>query len=121
MSNQPQNESTYNEIQSLVLSTLKEIANQLKQAAELVVITNVSVIDPANPGNPVNLEAARTKMALDGDREQWIPVLKTENNTLQVYQAIADLHNKALEDSIAYRENAAKSLLDFLRTGKLPE
>lgn len=121
MSNQTQNEITFNDIQSTMLSTLKEIADQLKQATELKVITNVRVIDPASSGTITELEAAKTVMKLDGDRDQWIPVLKTENNTLEVYQAIADLHNKALDDSIAYREKAAEFLLEFLRTGKLPE
>ncbi len=121
MSTQPQNDATFNDIQNMVLNTLKQIAEQLQNASMLTVTTNVKVVDPAAPGNPVVIEeAAKTVMKLDGDRNQWIPVLKTENNTLQVYQQIADLHNKALDDSIAYREKAAEILLEFLRTGKLP-
>jgi hypothetical protein len=121
MAEEQKKEATYNDIQSMVMNTLKEIAEQLQNATVLTVSTKVWMIDPANPTKSVELEAAKTTMKLDGDRDQWIPVLKTENNNLMVLQSIADLHNKALDDSIAYREKASTLLLDFLRTGKLPE
>jgi hypothetical protein len=119
--NQASGDPSFDKIQNQLLAALHNIAAQLEKAVQLSVTTNVRIIDPANPSQPIEIEAAKTEMEFDGDRKQWIPVLKTENNTLKVYQDIADLHNKALDDSITYRQKAAEFLLDFVRTGKLPE
>jgi hypothetical protein len=115
MSDQPGN-TQENNIQQYILEAMNKLAAALKDAAELNVVTNVYIIDAENPNRKASeLEAAKTIMKMDGDRDQWIPVLKRENNVLEVYDAIAEIHNQSLNEAIEYRKQALEMVLEFLR------
>ena len=100
-----------------IRDALQKLANALTDAAGLEVVTRIQVIDPQNPSALQVSEkpVAHTKILLDGDRDQLIPVVVEADGAVNVPAAVYELHKQSVQEALEYRKHILATLVDFVK------
>ena len=106
--------------QQTINEALQAIAAAISDAAGMHVLTQVQVFDETNPtAKPKGpFDLAKTEILLDGDRNVVVPVF-FDTGELRVPQAVYDLHEKNVQEAMAYRTQVLQMLVDFVKTRRV--
>lgn len=100
-----------------VENALKSLADAIKDAAQLDVITYTMNLDKPENDPEYKKKVAQTELKLDGDANRYIPV-RTVNGELAIHQDLYKKHEEGTEKAIQARLeilNTAKGLLSELK------
>lgn len=103
-----------------IREALQKLADALSDASGLDVVTSIQILDPNDPTAKAlgPIEVARTDIKIDGDRNLLVPVL-FDTGDLRVPQAVYELHESNVKESLEYRRDMLQMLADYIKSRKL--
>lgn len=106
--------------EQVIREALQALAAALSDAAGMQVVTQFQVLDENNPGAQPKgpFDFAKTEVLLDGDRNVLVPLF-FDTGDLRVPQAVYDLHEKNVQEAMAYRKEMVQMLVDFVKSRRV--
>ena len=106
--------------EQVIRDTLQALAAALTDAAGMQVVTQFQILDENNPGGKPKgpFDFAKTEILLDGDRNVLVPLF-FDTGDLRVPQAVYDLHEKNVQEAMAYRKEVLQMLVDFVKSRRV--
>lgn len=103
-----------------IREALQKLADAVSDAAGMQVVTQLQVLDENNPGTKPKgpFDFAKTEILIDGDRNVLVPVF-FDTGDLRVPQAVYDLHEKNVQEAMAYRREVIQMLADFIKSRRV--
>lgn len=103
-----------------IREALQKLADALSDASGLDVVTSIQILDANDPSAAVQgpIKVARTDIKIDGDRELLVPVL-FDTGELRIPQAIYELHEANVKESLEYRRDMLQLLADYIKSRKI--